>query len=389
MTPLLFALPWLILLAYVVLIVRHPTELPPVPRADPTGEPRLVSVIVPARDEAPNIESCLVSLTQSTYPAFEVLVVDDRSSDDTARIAHAVDAGNAKRLVVIDGEELPPGWLGKPWACWQGAQEAQGELLLFTDADTIHGPDLLGRAVAGLEEEGADLLTIMGRQLMVTFWEKLVQPQVFLTMMCRFPRLESSLRSSRWREAIANGQFMFFRRAAYESFGGHQAVRDEVVEDLALAQVVKREGLSLRGRSAEQDFATRMYRSLPHLIEGWSKNIVQGGLQTFPRAMRPFVAPLSFATGVGLWLVPPAMLLLALIGVAGQAWLTWSAVVCGTSVVLWTYFSRRMGAPPAYGLLYPLGAALGTYIFARSWSRGRHVIWKGRRYELPHTSERA
>lgn len=389
MTPLLLALPWLALLAYVVLVVREPTELPAAPSGDSAGEPGLVSVIVPARDEALNIESCLASVTKSAYPRFEVVVVDDRSSDGTGRIARSVDAGRAKRLVVIDGDELPLGWLGKPWACWQGAQAASGELLLFTDADTIHGPNLLGRAVAGLQEERADLLTILGRQLMVTFWEKLVQPQVFLTMICRFPRLESSARSSRWREAIANGQFLLFRREAYESFGGHEAVRDEVAEDLALAQVVKRAGQALRIRSAQEDLATRMYRSLPHLVEGWSKNIVQGGLQTFPHAMRPLVAPLSFATGVGLWLAPPVMLLLALIGVVGQAWLIWSTVVCSISVVLWTHFSRRMGAPAAFGLLYPLGAALGTYIFVRSWSRGRHVVWKGRHYELPPTSERA
>jgi epoxyqueuosine reductase len=343
----------------------------------------LVSVIVPARDEALNIEGCLTSLTSSTYPAFEVIVVDDRSSDDTGRIARSVESGAARRLVVIDGEKLPAGWLGKPWACWQGAQAAEGELLLFTDADTSHGPDLLGRAVAGLAEERADLLTIVGRQLMETFWEKLVQPQVFLAMVCRFPRFESMARSDSWRDAIANGQFLLFRREAYESFGGHRAVKDEVVEDLALAQVVKREGYVLRIRRAHFDLATRMYRSLSHLVEGWSKNIVQGGLQTFPRPLRPLIAPLSLTTGVGLWLAPPLALLLSSIGVLGPAWLIWSAVVWGISVVLWIHFSRRMGAPAVYGLLYPLGALIGTYIFLLSWSRGRRVVWKGRSYELP------
>jgi hypothetical protein len=243
--------------------------------------------------------------------------------------------------------------------------------------------------VAALEEEEADLLTVVGRQLMLTFWEKIVQPQIFLTMLLRFPRFEALARTPRWRDAIANGQFLLFRQASYEAIGGHKAVRDEVVEDLALAQVVKREGLRLRIRSAESDLATRMYRSLPHLVEGWSKNIVMGGLQTFPPGIRWLVPPLSLAGGILLWLVPPIVLALAVAGLASPAWQAWSASACLYSVAVWAYFSARMGTEAAYGLLYPLGALVGTYIFLRSWVGGRNVVWKGRRYELPPLSERA
>ena len=387
MTPLLLALPWLGLVAFVLLYAREPDELPPA--GDCPAEGPFVSVIVPARNETSNIERCLRSLTRSAYPEFEIIAVDDRSTDDTGHIARSVDPGNARRLLVVDGEEVPPGWLGKPWACWQGAGAAEGDLLLFTDADTVHGSGLLSRAVAGLAQERADLLTIVGRQIMETFWERLVQPQVFLTMVVRFPRFEHIARNDRWRDAIANGQFLLFRREAYKAIGGHEAVRDEVVEDLALAQHVKRRGHALRIRRAEADLATRMYRSLPHLVEGWSKNIVMGGLQTFSPPLRPLIAPLSLASGVGLWLVPPVVLVLALAGVVGPGWLAWSASVCGLSVLLFTLFTRRMGAPAAYGLLYPLGALVGTYIFLRSWIRGRRVVWKGRSYRLPPVSERA
>jgi chlorobactene glucosyltransferase len=386
MIALLAALPWLALLGFVVWIVREPSGLPRA--ASGSGGP-LVSVIVPARDEAHNIVGCLTSLAGSSYPAFEIIVVDDRSSDGTGNLARGVPPGGAERVVVIDGEELRAGWLGKPWACFQGAREARGELLLFTDADTVHGPDLLSRAVAGLEEDGADLFTVLGRQVMETFWEKLVQPQIFFTMTLRFPRFESLARNDRWREAIANGQFMLFRREAYDHIGGHEAVKDEVAEDLVLAQVVKRAGYALRIRGAQEELATRMYRSLPHLVEGWSKNIVMGGLQTMPRALRPFVPPVAFLGGVGLWLVPPVMLAVSLAGFAGPAWLTWSATVCGISVLIWAHFMSRMDAPVSYAPLYPLGALVGSYIFLRSWSRGRHVVWKGRSYELPPTSERA
>jgi chlorobactene glucosyltransferase len=387
MTPFLLVLPWLMLLAFLLLGVREPTELPEVTERGERTSPR-VSVVVPARNEAANIERCVRSLTASSYPNFEVIVVNDRSSDGTAPLARAVEPGRARRLLVIDGEELPQGWLGKPWACWQGAQAAEGDLLLFTDADTIHEPELLERAVLALAEEDADLLTVVGRQIMVTFWEKLVQPQVFLTMIMRFPRFESLGRTGSWRDAIANGQFMLFRREAYEAIGGHEAVKDEVVEDLVLAQIVKRRGFALRIRGAEDVLATRMYRSLAHLVEGWSKNIIMGGLRSMPPWIRPFVAPASLAAGLGLWIVPPLVLLAGLLGMTGPGWLTWAASTYGVSVVLWALFMWRMGAPPFYAPLYPLGAAVGVLIFVKSWVGGRHVVWKGRSYELPPLSEK-
>jgi chlorobactene glucosyltransferase len=160
-------------------------------------------------------------------------------------------------------------------------------------------------------------------------------------------------------------------------------VRQEVAEDLALAQHVKRAGLALRILGAESGLATRKYRSLGHLVEGWSKNLFLGGTQTLPPWMRPLAAPLSLAAGVGLWLAPPAGLALALSGFGGPALLGWSATTCGLSVLVWTRFARQMDVPAAYGLLYPVGAAVGAYIFARSWVKGRRVEWKGRRYTLP------
>jgi len=378
LVPLLLELPWLAVLAFLVLRVRLPREIPA--RA-PSRTP-CVSVVVPARNEAVNIGRVLASLVASRYPDFEVVVVDDRSDDGTGDLARSMGPGNARRVVVVDGAELPEGWLGKPWACAQGAREARGDLLLFTDADTVHGPDLLGRAVAALEDEDADLLTLAGRQLMETFWERLVQPQIFFTMVLRFFDLEASMRKGRWRECIANGQFMLFRREAYEALGGHAAVKDEVVEDLVMAQIVVRAGRRLSVRMAETAFATRMYRSLPDLVAGWSKNIVQGGLATMPPRLRPFVAPFSALSGFVLWLLPPLALAGALAGVGGPGLALWASLAVGVSILHWALFTARMGASPAYGVLYPLGAAVGMYIFLRSWVRGRRVEWKGRAYVL-------
>lgn len=424
MAPWLLTFPWISLGAFLAFRIRFPRALPPAGAAK-TGEggggeehagavdagaegaegpgavdaggagggavhaAPLVSVVVPARNEAANIARCLASVVRSAHPRFEVIVVDDRSDDDTAARAASVAAGGAERLEIVTGEPLPEGWLGKPWACAQGARRARGDLLLFTDADTVHAPDLLPRALAGQVEDGAELLTVVGRQLMETFWERLVQPQVFLTMALRFYDIEDSIRRGRWRDGIANGQFMLFRRESYEALGGHGAVRDEVVEDLAFAQLVLRKGRRLSVRMGEDVLATRMYRSLGHLVRGWTKNIVMGGLQSLPPALRRFMAPVSLAAGVGLWLVPPAVLLAALLGVAGAAAGTWAGATVGISVALWAAVSHRMGAPAQYGLLYPLGALVGAYIFVRSWSRGRDVEWKGRRYRVKDVGERA
>jgi chlorobactene glucosyltransferase len=408
MTPFLLALPWLGLVIFVRFVVRIPRELPPAAdRPTPPGvadalapDTPFVSVIVPARNERLNIEGCLRSLTASRYPAFEVVVIDDRSEDETAALATAVPAGNARDVRVIRGAELPEGWLGKPWACHQGAEAARGELLLFTDADTTHAPDLLGRAVAGLREERADLLTVVGRQLMETFWERLVQPHIFLMMLFRFPSFEDTARNRRWRDAIANGQFMLFPRRSYDLIGGHAAVRDEVVEDLVLAQHVKRAGLALRIRGAEDDLATRMYRSLGDLVAGWSKNLFVGGRQASPRILRHVIMPLALAGQIGLWLVAPVVFVVtigagaagagALAGPSGGVMsdlLLWSGSVYALSALGFGLFTRQMRAPARYGLLYPLGAFMTTCILVRSWMRGSRVEWKGRQYTLRSPSD--
>ncbi len=196
MVILLLLLPWMALGAFALLRIRLPVKLPAVAGAahptapgregemapassgapagaDHPAETSLVSIVVPARNEEATIEACLRSLTSQDYPAFEILVVDDQSSDRTAEIVRGIPRGRAREVRLVPGAPLPQGWFGKPWACAQGAALARGSRILFTDADTVHAPGLLARAVAGLEEDRADVLTLLGRQVMETFWEVL------------------------------------------------------------------------------------------------------------------------------------------------------------------------------------------------------------------------
>lgn len=364
--------------------VRLPRALPDAARARALlpAPPPLASVVIPARNEEHNIGRVMASVISGRYPRFEVVVVDDESEDRTEEVARLFARGRAERLEVVAGEPVPEGWLGKPWACVQGARRARGDLLLFTDADTVHAPDLLTRSVAALVEDEADALTLMGRQLMGSFWERLVQPHVFVMMMARFHDVRCPLPPGRWRDALAAGHFLLFRRDVYDDLGGHEAVRGEVVEDLRLAQLLVRGGRRLTWRSAEDALATRMYRSLGELVAGWSKNVALGALLTMPSPLRPFVLPAAVAFGAAVWLAPPLALVAGLVGAGGSALLVWASAVVAVSALFWAAVTARAGAPPAYGLLYPLGAAVGLWIVLRSWTRGTRVEWKGREYRV-------
>jgi len=380
MPPLLAYAPWIALAAYLLIKVRFPRPLPVVDTSD--GASPMVSVIVPARNEARSIQSCVESICGSDYPDFEVIVVDDRSDDATLELAQAVQPNHARRVMVVEGRQRPEGWMGKPWACAQGAQVAEGDLLLFTDADTIHEPELLERAVAGMLEEEGDALTLMGRQIMVTFWERLVQTHMMAAIVFRFPNPGKHRPPKHWRNAIANGQFILFDRGAYEDIGGHEAVKGEVVEDQRLAQLLCRSGKRLTVRQDEAVFATRMYRSLPELIEGWSKNLWLGARQAVPTWAVHIVMPLLIVVSVVLWIVPPAVLVMSVAGLGPEGWGVWSASITGASVLAWSLVSWRVQAPVWTGLFYPMAAGMVNYIFVRSWIRGGRVEWKGREYRV-------
>jgi chlorobactene glucosyltransferase len=372
--PPLASLPWLLPFLLLIRLARRRPALADFPEA----RGPLLSVVIPARNESNNIERVARSVLASRYTPLELIVVDDRSTDDTAEIAGRI-AGDDPRLRLIRGAERPDGWYGKPWACVQGFRAARGDLILFADADTEHDPTLLGRAVTALDRTGADLVSVLPMQVCRTWAERIVMPQVFLLLGAHYtPARVNRARSA--SDVIANGQFILVRRSAYEEVGTHAAVRGEVAEDLALAQEFWRGGKKLFLAYAYDLMRTRMYTDLRSLVEGWSKNLYLGARRAWAEdRWRRTLAPWGAVVAFGFWVVP---ILGVGAGIAGvPAILGPSLWATGFGVVFWALMSRGMEIPLRFALFYPAGAAIAAWIALRSIARGgRRVEWKGRVY---------
>jgi chlorobactene glucosyltransferase len=378
------AAPWIVIPVVALWRARGDPSLDREKTVDPGDAPK-VTVVIPARNEAGNIAACVQSILMSRYPSLEVIVVDDHSNDDTLAIARVMGTLD-RRVKAISAESLPDGWFGKQWACSQGAAVASGEILCFTDADTRHARDLHGRSVHWLRSRSLDFVSVLGRQVMVTFWERLVQPQVFAMLAMRFGGARKVNESRRVTDKLANGQFMLITRAAYDEIGGHAAVRDQVAEDLALAQLLFARGKRTELVQGRNYLSTRMYTSLGSLVRGWMKNIYAGGVRATPfgstgRALLPLVllaAPLAS-------IVPVVVLILAAFGLATQTWLEWSIIATSATVLWWiqVYLRAPVVGPSRalrFAAIYPLGSLMLAYIIARAVIRGRRVEWRGREY---------
>ena len=379
--PLLAAAPWLAAVVIVLWRVTQSRRLEEYPAVPPSDAP-LLSVIVPARNEAANIARCVAALRTSTYPALDIIIVDDHSTDDTGNLARSAAAADA-RVKVVDAPDLEPGWLGKQWACAHGASLARGRMLCFTDADTVHAPDLHVRSVRALLDRRADLLSVAGVQELGTFWERLVQPQVFALLFARYGGSEIVSRATRPEDVIANGQYLLFLRSSYEALGGHASVRRKVAEDLALAIRAKQHGMQVHLIQGLDQLSTRMYASLGALVRGWMKNVYAGGIEALPpgRLWR-LLYPLMLLAPIVFWLAPPLTLGLWVLGFASGDAGVWAIITSGILLVWWLIVYTAMTRRPWYALAAPIGHLLLGYIFLRAIARGMRVEWKGREYDV-------
>jgi GT2 family glycosyltransferase len=354
-------------------VLRGRARLPRASEAPPSRGPALVSALVPARNEERGVGACLASLSAQTYPDLEIVAIDDGSSDRTPAILAAAAARDPRiRVLRVDGP--PPGWTGKSFALASGVLVTRGRWLCFTDADTVHAPESIARAVGFAEARGIALLSLTSRQLTVSFWERVVQPVVFGLLDQWFPL--GRVNDPAAPLAAANGIFILAARDAYEAAGGHRRVAGEILEDVALARNVKDAGGRIAFVDGADLVAARMYTGLGAIRQGWTKNLYR------LRGRQP-AAALRSVIELGVTLVWPALggAAAALAGPAGSGWVAALGLllVLGAEVP----FRARRGDDPRWSPTVPLGAALVAGLLLESAARdwlGLGVRWKGRRY---------
>ena len=373
------ALPWGVTALVTALRFRNSKSLADESAIAPDDAP-LVSVVIPARNEARNIERCVRSVLTATYPNLDVVVVDDHSTDATGEIARRI-AAEDNRVRVIDNKPLPEGWFGKQWACETGARASRGDIILFADADTKHESDLITRSVNMMRRRKADLFSVAGKQELGSFWELLVQPQIVGMLVVRYGGTESVSNSRFVSGKIANGQCLFVRRDAYEELGGHSLVRSHVADDMMMAQRFFARGKRVVLAEGLDQLSTRMYTSLGELVRGWGKNVYAGGIDSLPggRLLGPLFPFLLLSAPLS-GLLPALILVAALFFTVPQPLNLWALITQIFLLVWWIFVYFRISRSPLYAFLSPIGAAVVFYIFLRAVLRGRRVIWKDREY---------
>jgi len=327
----------------------------------------MVSVIVPARNEEASLGTCLESLVAQTGVSFEILVIDDGSTDRTGEIARSFSG-----VKVTAPGPLPTGWTGKNNALVADAKEARGKWLLFTDADTVHRAGSLSRSIQEVQRQRAAMLSYSPEQEVHGLWEKAVMPIIFAELASTFRPSDVSNPAS--PVAAANGQYILISREAYDAVGGHAAIATSLLEDVALARAVKASGRRIFFRYAGDAVRTRMYRSFAQLREGWTKNLVL----LFPSPVRLAVLRLT-----EFMLIVGGAAVAIVTGTHGK----WRPAVIAAivAVVLFGFLLRRIRRAHFSwdaNLLSLIGLPLFSYLLLRSriayWNGT--VAWKGRRY---------
>jgi glycosyltransferase involved in cell wall biosynthesis len=357
-------------------------DIDPEQAPNSTAQPDLeVSVIIPARNEERSLPACLASLLRQSEPGFllgqqwELIIINDDSTDKTREIA-AEAAATHTGVILLDAPALDlsnrGGFTGKSNACWTGAQAARSRHLLFTDADTIHETNDISRSLREADRHKAVLLSYSPRQIVTGFWQHAVMPLIFseLASVYTSKEVNDPARSL----AAANGQFILVERDAYFSVGGHRAIGKEILEDVALANNIKRSSRIIRFRYAPEAVSAQMYRTTSEMIEGWTKNLAL----LFPK-------PIALA----LWRILDIALFVGLPTLAlGIFWLVpWQrgALLLIWVRTLWRFYSRvaRSNFPAIDVAISILGVPLFVYMLIRSVIDHRikkNVAWKGRSY---------
>jgi chlorobactene glucosyltransferase len=364
----------LAIIIYLTVNIIYLVRLSPV--RNPVVDPPRISVCVPARNEERSIQACLQSLLDQDYPDFEVIAVDDHSTDRTWEIMRDLEKENSN-LKVLQGQDLPEGWLGKPFALNQAFKIAEGEYLLFTDADPVFECHALNTAVGAMRDRELDVLTLMPQAEFGSFWERAVQPVIFgfIASLTRFKNVNDLDHES----AMGFGAFLMFRRKAYEKIGGHEAGKVDVLEDVLIAKRAKRAGLKLLVADAKQLFSIRMYFGLKEIWTGWRKNMFLAMKRSVLRAVWYVSMVLGFL------LTPYIVLALNIFLQTGWLWV--GMAIAGVVMVTAAAYKTcdELGLHRNTSALFPLGAIVMAAIMLNSMLHTlvrKKTEWRGRIYPV-------
>jgi glycosyltransferase involved in cell wall biosynthesis len=329
-----------------------------------------VSAIIPARNEEAVIAACIESLARQPEIG-EILVVNDQSSDGTAKVVHSL-MEKIPQLRLLEANGLPDGWVGKNHALWIGAQQAKGAWLLFTDADAGHEQSSAAQALQLVSEKNAALVSFSPEQITTTWYEKSLIPYIYLRLANRFSY--EAVNDPKSSAAAANGQFLMIRRDLYDQIGGHAAVAGEILEDVAIAIRAKSAGHRIWFASGKGIVRVRMYRSFGAMWQGWKKNLYRlmgGTLWTVFRETESSLPWIPFLLLLAGWKYPFLLFIGVLFLIARQT-------SYGLDLARNQYpFSLIFYYVP--GVLLYVGVLWASY---RSHANGR-IEWKGREYSIP------
>jgi chlorobactene glucosyltransferase len=339
-------------------------------------DPPFISVLVPARDEETNIERCVRSLQDQDYPEYEIIVLDDNSTDSTAAIVSRIHDKDP-RVQLLRGKPLPEGWAGKPHACLQLARKARGSWLLFLDADTVHQPCMLRSVISIAVEEKVSLLSGMPRQLTSGPAQKIVMPLMYFLLMSWFPVWFLNYAKKPW-PTLAIGQFMLFPRQEYWKAGGHEAVKTRIIEDVWFGIEIKKAGGRFICADLSKVMSTNMYSSVASMTEGWCK-WMYSIIAMSPVALAGFfIAAYLFFLAPYFWMAQGLM--------AGGQFETYVQMVLAQVVIImlmrWAC-DRHFREPAASFIFHPLGIiylVLVAFYSAARHAVGAGITWKDRLY---------
>ena len=350
--------------------------------APPPNPAPVISVLIPARNEAANIRRALDALLSQNYPAFEVIVADDRSEDETPRILREF-AATDPRVRLLEFHDLPAGWTGKNHVLWESARHARGEILLFLDADVTLDPGALSVLTAYFLEHRLDMLTPLVRGDAGSFWEQVLAPMSMTALLLRFPL--AKVNDPKSPVAFAAGQVLMIRADVYRAVGGHRSVRPFLLEDVALARLVKRRSYRLHLAYGFDMAATRMFSSLGEFYRGWTRIFycaLQGSIRRlFGGAL--FLVIFS--------LIPYATLAFAGVRLAAYGGDTRAVVLLVMSLVqiavmmsMMSMLARMGRGTPLYVVMHLPAGLIVTAIFlsAIAVRFSKNITWKGRCYDV-------